>query len=704
MSATLTRIRSAVTPMRRDINELQTELNALNRTKVSLQVDMERAKRELADARRAFRELGDEANATRLDQAQEQYNALADQLREVSRASRQTIRDMEETTSAIGRADNRASRAGGGSAVSSGGSMSIMQMLGAVGAGQMLGNLLTNAGGLAAASAFGSEAGNLLSGGLGGAVSGAMAGFALGGPVGAAVGGLAGTVTGIANAATENWEKRDDAFKAYYTGILDDQAAARSEAITAGSALASGRETNLVSFSTLYGSEAVAANYLDKLVDMANTTPFLYDDLVQMSKTLATYGYTANNTLPVLRTVGDAGAALGMSTSDMSMVAQALGRMKSSDKTTLEYLNILNDRGIGAVGMLAEAKGMSVGEVYTAISKGQLSGRDSVDIILKAMEESFAGSMEEQSKTFAGKSSTLTGLRQETQVGYGEGYNDQRMAGMQAEIDALGGPLGEALKQHGEVEGALAAYRENLQEQYTREALEALMTGKETTLKGLDDETLQRMSREYKDYADQYAKGSMEAGLKMQNLKDEAEGLAKAAYDSSEWAKKELTAQEELTQAMRDLAGAFDGWEMQYEAQLARTMGIVAARANTYYNHVEPEAFVRDEAGNAIMDESGVFKSVDYSSPMSDRPDPNVGLPPGFAVGLRRVPYDNFPAYLHEGERVLTAQEARQRDKGGGIVVNITMNGTTVREEADVQRIGQAMCDEILIRLQAAQK
>ena len=63
-------------------------------------------------------------------------------------------------------------------------------------------------------------------------------------------------------------------------------------------------------------------------------------------------------------------------------------------------------------------------------------------------------------------------------------------------------------------------------------------------------------------------------------------------------------------------------------------------------------------------------------------------------MGIDYVPYDNFPALLHEGEKVLTAGEARQ-EKNGVSGIQIVMNGTVIREEADVQRIAQEMLNKL---------
>ena len=66
------------------------------------------------------------------------------------------------------------------------------------------------------------------------------------------------------------------------------------------------------------------------------------------------------------------------------------------------------------------------------------------------------------------------------------------------------------------------------------------------------------------------------------------------------------------------------------------------------------------------------------------------------AYGLPRVPYDNYPALLHEGERVLTAQEARAQDAGASaqpIQITITGNNFTGSTEEMADQLA-----EILVR------
>ncbi|MFJ8262351.1 phage tail tape measure protein [Rummeliibacillus sp. NPDC094406] len=83
---------------------------------------------------------------------------------------------------------------------------------------------------------------------------------------------------------------------------------------------------------------------------------------------------------------------------------------------------------------------------------------------------------------------------------------------------------------------------------------------------------------------------------------------------------------------------------------------------------------------------------------------------PGHKSGLARVPYDNYVARLHSGERVLTKVEndryngTLRRETTGGTTVNnhknefsISFSGSTfnVREEADIRKIATVIASEI---------
>lgn len=487
-SAAMKTMQKSTQSFTKDMNGMQSRLNARNKTKATLKVDTDKAKSELKTAEKQFAAMGDAISEMILQEKQLTFEQARRNLSLVSKEASNVEKQMLKTGKAFSKAENTA----GGTS----GAQSIINSLANVGAANLVSSILQNAANATVASLAGSDAGTIFSSALSSTVSGiamgTMAGEIFGLP-GAAVGAVAGGLLGAASGAVQNWSKKDDAFKSYYQEAYETQISAQESSLSTGSALAAQRETDKISFSTLFKDAGIADTYLANLVEMANNTPFLYDDLTTMSKILATYGYSSqknaelekdqkpdfNYILDVLQTIGDTGAALGQSASDMSMVATALGRMKSSNKTTLEYLNILNDRGIGAVGMLANAYGVDQGEMYDLISQGEVEGTRAAEIILQALTDSFAGSMETQSKTFSGLTSTVEGLTQELDNAMGEGYNEGRMADLQAQRDWLSGESGEAVMEANKAIGAWKAELENSKEQYIRDAVDAMMASEE---------------------------------------------------------------------------------------------------------------------------------------------------------------------------------------------------------------------------------
>lgn len=354
VSSGLKSMSSATKAFNKDAEDLQIKLKTLDRRQDDLADSMDACRKKVKEYRKEFEETGSALSKMKLDDARDTLRGYSRELGEVRRETR-------ETEKALHAMNETAGKSGESKILSR--LKDTTQDLARAGYVQLVAQAAGELGGAYVSSALGDDVGNATNSILSGIISGAAMGSFGGLGIGTVIGGIAGGISGAISAEAKKFTKQDDYFKAYYNGIIDQQAEKRASDIQAGSGIAARRETDKVSFTTLFGNEEVAGNYLKDLVGMANTTPFLYDDLTAMSKTLATYGYGADDILPVLTKIGDAGAALGMSTSDMNMVATALGRMKSSNKATLEYLNILNDRGIGAVQMLADKKGMSVGGI-----------------------------------------------------------------------------------------------------------------------------------------------------------------------------------------------------------------------------------------------------------------------------------------------------------------------------------------------------
>lgn len=693
LSQSVTRMRNSLDGFKQDVEGLQKQLDILQRTKVQLKnIDLKQAKSQVDEMRRALEELGDTATETErqtaqanFDAAVQNYNNVANQLDLVSRRARQTQKDLLNTTDAISKADNRAS------SVSSGGSM--LAALGRAGLLSMAGDVAGQWASVLAGSALGSEGGSLFGGILSGAGSGAAIGSMIAPGVGTAVGAALGGVVGLASGASEVYGSRDEAFKNYYSGLYEQGQTESEETLTSGSATAAQRELDAIAFERLLG-EGIGEQYLQDLRALAADTPMEYDDLTTMSRALSTgFGDSPERMLELMTAIGDAGSAVGVTASDMSLMAQAMSRMNSSGKATLEYLNILQERGVNVIGMLADAYGKTQGEIYDMISKGSINGQDAVDIIQRGMEAQYSGAMETMAGTFEGLTSTLSDAMTEIEAARGEGYNAMASQGLQADVDAYGGALGEALAQANSIIGEGQAIAENLARQYDREALEAVTLGKDTTVYSEEQaDRLREMHSQYTDLVDQYQTATEEdkavIAAQIDALMQEAEAMAESASDASDMSEQLHDVNLDLIAAIRQNTAAIESapWLHSYEESQEQSKG---------------RGSVPEEAPEGVPTSE---YSTSQSSLMEDLENVENMIP--HAAGLRRVPYDGYAALLHRDERVLTASQAREEDRGNsgsGIVIHVTGNtfGAGMDEEAVAEAIANAAMRKLLAGFRA---
>lgn len=644
--------------LQRQAQQLGQRYTDLNKKSAEMSSKALSVKKAMNEAKKAFNETQNEADKANYEKLKAEYDELIAASKGYSSAARETIKDMNSVAQAARKLGNDGESGGFFSSLFSD---NIRTGLFGSGLIKELGSSLSGFFGTQFESAIGQPLATTISETLSGTISGVAAG-AIAGLPGMVAGGILGTITGGINAYTKRFEAEDDAFKAYYKSLYETVTQATEEGLTNGKTLAAQRETTKLSFGTLLGGDAQADRFLADVLKTANTTPFLYDDLVSISKTLLSFGYAVEDIIPTLTKVGDAGAAMGLSTADIGTVATYIGRMKSSDKASLEYLNPLNERGLGVFQWLADDLGISQKEVYDKISKGDLSGGYVSELILTQFEKLYGGMMEVQSKSTEGLDSTLQGLMDNIDAAAGDAYNELRNQGKQADIAAYGGALGDALSRMNELAGQNQAYTDNMREQYQREALSAVLLGSSTTVFSEEQSAqLEELRRQFAVASAQYDEtGSREAAMKMDDLRETAEALATGFFESSDWYRETKDAELELIDAIRENTKKLESATYAYNLSNAFTKGRGVDTTLPY------------------VGTTWGWNSEDWSSN---------------AYGLKRVPYNGYPSILHQDERVLTAAEARERESGG---MQVNINGPiTVRQESDLDDIAQRLADKI---------
>lgn len=218
-----------------------------------------------------------------------------------------------------------------------------------------------------------------------------------------------------------------------------------------------------------------------------------------------------------------------------------------------------------------------------------------------------------------------------------------------------------------------------------REALEAVLLGQEGSL--FDEEQqaeLQGLSEKYAEWARQYAEGNEEAGLHMESLYEQARVLGQAYYEDSDEVATLNQVEVEEIDAIRTLTASLDNaTQALLNRSQALSKGYGAAHLDAW---IDERGIVRgaEDADEWTPEGDGASAWID------ERGNIRWDAPASHAYGLDRVPYDGYPALLHEGERVLTAGEARAQDTDrGAATFTITVTGNSF------VGTGEEMADQI---------
>lgn len=629
----------------RQVHTLEKSQKELAAESANLQVRLKQVNKVVSQARKEADKYGDALHMTALQDAIEEQNQLKlalENSRVAMKSNQQSYKDMINTF----RSDAVSLRTGDQTVQATSGTS--LAALGKAGIGNLIGQSVSQALGTGLESQLGQPLATAFGSTISGIVSGASMGM-IAGTQGAIIGGLVGLGSGLLSAATTVFNAKDDTFKSYVQETVEDQIQSMDNTLTSGSTIAGSREQTRLAFAQRFGDEAVANAYLDQVKTMARNTNYSFDEITGYSKALLNT-YAPDEVFGVLQSLSDATAGLGLNESDVNVMIQGLSRMRTTGKATMEYLNFFGERGVDVYSALSNATGADRADIAEMVSRGEISGDTAAQAILDYINATFGGLSEKLSGTYDAMVDNLADAQAEIDTAMGEGYNEARKEGIQAQSDWLGGSGGEAVAEAYRSIGAWKASLENEKEQLMRQYIDEAMASDEyqTADAANDAATMGRLI--------------MEAKVKAQN-----------EYNASEGAQLMLESELSLIDSVRNNTALNEDY---YDA---------GYRLGTAFSHGRLAALAGNSTFLAIPDISGNVTTVDLSAA--------TGLN-GYATGLSRVPYDNFPALLHEGERVMTAAEARSAD-ARAVQVTISGNEFVVRQDSDIDAIATALADKI---------
>jgi tape measure domain-containing protein len=147
------------------------------------------------------------------------------------------------------------------------------------------------------------------------------------------------------------------------------------------------------------GSTQAGNELYTVMQDLAARTPFTFDDISQGTQKLLAMGFTAKEIPAVMTAIGDASSAVGGGAEGVNRITLALGQMQAKGKITTEEMMQLQEMGVPAFRILADATGVSQQALMEMVSQGIVPATDNLNTLIAGMEKNYGGMMAQQMDT-----------------------------------------------------------------------------------------------------------------------------------------------------------------------------------------------------------------------------------------------------------------------------------------------------------------
>jgi len=194
---------------------------------------------------------------------------------------------------------------------------------------------------------------------------------------------------------------------------------------------AAGMESLLVQFEVLTKSADKAKGLIKSFREEAIKSPLSVDDYAQAGKTLMAFGISADETLPILKTLGDVSMGNADRFGSLALAfaqTQAAGRLMGQE--VLQFVNA----GFNPLQEISRKTGRSMIELKKAMEDGAISSAMVTDAFKSATSAGglFYGALEKGAATTEGKIAKVADAIMGLKVSFGTGFNE----GLKSALDA----------------------------------------------------------------------------------------------------------------------------------------------------------------------------------------------------------------------------------------------------------------------------
>jgi tape measure domain-containing protein len=153
------------------------------------------------------------------------------------------------------------------------------------------------------------------------------------------------------------------------------------------------------SLGLMTGSATAGNELFNTMEKLAARTPYSFDDIAQGTQKLLAMGFAAKEIPGLMTTIGDTAAATGTGADGVNRITLALGQMQAKGKVTTEEMMQLQELGVPAFRILADATGVSQEALMDMVTKGIIPADQNLQTLIDGMKGEYGGMMASQMNT-----------------------------------------------------------------------------------------------------------------------------------------------------------------------------------------------------------------------------------------------------------------------------------------------------------------